>query len=535
MSRLSHGLARGVGLLVLLLAGGGCSGGAEPEAAAPAARLVFLRDAILTAPGAGGRTVGGGREILERTWTPGEEVTAGGRTDPAPARPECVPLFSQVLGDVDSLISRGVATPGTALAWSPDGNLLAVGSYVGEVLILDGWTGEIRARRSLAETMVKQVAWSPDGRTVYAGEQSPDAYVHALDATDLSPRWSFALSDDLESSPPPAETDIYGVFTLPAAYGLIVLNDGDLLVAGMHSWTTGADVKRNLGRLYRLSPEGEVRVRWPSGAPADATLRYPRVDHEAGLVAFPLGRTASGPAPADLPIDGIQVLNLETLEAHASFVNEPLKPHFQFASVWEAIDIHDGRVLVGFGDGRAQLVPLAGGDRITLELGTPIISGEVPIAAAVSWGEFTHDGGLVVNTGTSNIPWGSDVTASRPPVAHPGENTVWAYDRDGQLRWNWQSEAMIQGLSLSPDGRWLVMGGGPRQSDARRDLFGAWLFRLEGEGSGADRLEVVCPTGAPVFFHHAMTDDGRIAVSEVPYKNEAGGRVLGEYRVTVLR
>ncbi len=525
-------------MLLPLLAACGPSSSPDPSTPATADRLVFLRDAVIGPAGSGGQAIAGGREVVSRTWSPGEAVTLGNRTDPAPARPECVPLFRVELGDVDGQIARGISTPGTSLAWSPDGDRLAVGSYVGEVLVLDGWTGDVLARRKLAETTIKQVAWSADGAVVYAGEQSPDAYVHALAAGDLTTRWSFRLADELKTSPPPPVEDVYGVFTLPAAYGVEVLRYGDLLVLGMHAWPVGDDTKRNLGRVWRLSADGEVVAAWPPDRPARATIRYPRLDEDAGLVAFPMGYTGTGEPPSDLPIPGLQVLALDDLKPRASVVHEPLAPHFNQVSVWEAIDVdgRTGRVLVGIGDGRLELHPTsAGAAAAAHDLGTPIVSGDVPIAASVSWGEFLPDGGYVVTTGHTAIPWGSDVAATRPPSPYPGENTVWAFGPDDALRWNFHAEPTLQGVAISPDGRRLVVGGGPRPSDHRRDLFGATVFRLDGEGSGEDRLEVTCPTEAPVFFRLAATDDGRVAVSEVPYKDEADDRVRGEYRVTVLR
>lgn len=521
-------------LLAGVLAMAGCD---RTPTAADEPGLTFLRGGVLAPSGSGGREVGGGLEFLEQAWEPGAEVVIGAARGIAPVQPECVPLFSVDLGDVDSLVSRGVSTPGTSITWSPDGTQLAIGSYVGEVLVVDGWTGEVRARRKLAETMVKRVVWSADGGIVYAAEQSPDAFVHALNATDLTPRWSFRLADDLESSPPPPATDVYGVFTLPAAYGLEVLDGGDLLVLGMHAWTVGDDQKRNLARVWRLSASGAVIAAFPADGPADATMRFPQIDAEAGLVAFPIGRTASGPPPSGLPIDGVQVLNLADLTPAFSTIPSPLPPHFTRASMWEALDVSGsaGQLLAGYGDGRLLLTPLDGSPTKTLDLGTPMVSGGVPVAASVSWGTFFPRGGFAASTGRSNIPWGSDVAASRPTMAHPGENTLWVYGTDGELAWNWQAEPAIQGLSVSPDGRRLLVGGGPRGSDLRRDLFGAFVLRLDGDGSGQDRIEASCGTDAPVFFGHALTNDGRAAVSEVPFKDETGGRVLGEYQVTVLR
>lgn len=498
--------------------------------------MVFLRDAVLAPEGNGGRPVGQGRALFETSWSPGTSVEAGGLSASAPANAECVPLFSQDLGDINSLISRDVSAPGTALAWSPSGDRLGVGTYLGEVLVVDGWTGSVLARRQLAETMVKRVAWAPDGGTLYAGEQSPDAKLHALDPSNLKTRWAFSLASELETSPPPAETDVYGVFTLPAVYGLKVLTGGDLLVVGIHSWPDRTGRKRNLSRVYRISPSGERRAAWPADGPADATLRFPRIDEAEGLMVLPVDRSADGPPPKGLPIDGVQVLRLADLTPQFSFVNEPLAPYFAHATVWEALDIDGshGRVLVGFGDGRIQWVPMDGSARRTFDLGTPIVSGEVPIAASVSWAHVLSNGGFVTNTGHSNIPWGSAVSATRPPMVHPGENTLWVYGPDGALLWNWQGDPVVQGLSLSPSERFLVLGGGARETDARTDLFGAWIFDMQGAGSGGDHLLTACSTEGPVFFKHAVTDDGRIAVSELPRK-DAEGRIYGSYRVTVLR
>jgi len=524
---------------------GGCSGGGE--APVEDGELGFLRGAVLAPAGAGGRPVGGGRELVETAWTPGEDVTVGGVTDQAPARAECLPLFSQDLGDVSTLIAMGGEAPNAALAWSPDGALLAVGSHRGEILVLDGWTGEVRGRRKLAETMVKSVTWSPDGAVVYAAEQSPDAFVHALDVPSLTSRWSFRLADELESSPPPPATDIYGVYTLPAAWSLLTLRGGDVLVAGTHSWPKDG-TRTNLARLWRLAPDGSVRRAWPAEGPLDGTLLFPNVDEDADRLAISVGRSAEGPAPEGVAIGGVQVLRLSTFEVLDGFIAEPLAPHFTRAKPWEAVDVEGDVVFAGYSDGRARLYRLGGGgtpseadsapppapsEPTTLNLGTPWLAGDVPLAASVSWG-FLDDERLVAVTGETNIPWGSQTTATRPPSPHPQANRLHVFGHDGALRWAWSGGYTVAGVSPSPSGKHVVVGAGERRADDRRDLFGALLFRLEGEGGGEDRLEAVCATEGPVFFRQALHDDGRVAVAEVPWKADDGS-VLGTYRVTVLR
>jgi hypothetical protein len=514
------------GLLVLLVLVG-CA--APPT---PTERLVFVRDGVIAPAGAGGQVLADGRELVSTPWEPGASTTLGARTDPAPARPECVPLFSVDLGDVSSLIARGAEAPNTALAFSPDGSRLAVGTHTGAVLVLDGWTGAVKARRSLAETMVKQVAWSADGQTLYAGEASPDAFLHALEVGDLSTRWSVRLADDVGSSPAPPATDIYGVYTLPAAYALRVLPGGDLLVAGVHAWPGADGQMQNKSRLLRVGANGTRKAAWPKSEAADAVLRHIAVAGD--LIAVPVDRSAAGPAP-DLPIGEVLVLDLATLTPITSFATEPIRPHFTSARIWEALDVDAERrqVLAGFNDGRASLMPVDGSPRVEVSLGAPILSGDVPIAAGISWGRFVP-GGFATTTGDTNIPWGSQTTATRPPAAHPGERTVWVHDLAGEPVWTWRGEPALQGLSMSPDGRRLVVGAGVRPTDERRDLFGALVFRLDGGGAGRDRLEVTCSTPSPVFFRHTVIDDGRVAVSEVPWKLD-DGTVAGAYRVTVLR
>jgi hypothetical protein len=520
--------------LPLLLLAAGCAG----DPALLDGELIFVRDAIIAPAGAGGQLLADGGALFERDWTPGESVALGGLTATAPASAECVTLFSVDLGDVARLIAMGGSAPDTALAFSPDGSRLAVGSYRGEVLVLDGWTGDVLARRRLAESMVKKVAWSPDGSTLYAGEQSPDAFVRALDPSDLSDRWTLRLADHVESSPAPMGEDLYGVYTLPGIFGLSVLPGGDLVIAASHGWPDG-DRRRNASKVLRVSPAAEVKAAWPADGAADAAALHPKVDAPGGLIALAISRSADGPPPEDLPIGGVLVLDLVDLSPVGGAVAAPLAPWFTKTFIWEAVDASRAQdaLLTGFGDGRVRVTGLDGAPRVALDAGAPVMAGEVPIAASVGHG-FLHGDAMVFTTSDTNIPWGATSPELRPPTTHPNENAVWVYGLDGQLRWTWAGPQRLQGATLGDDGRALVVGAGSRETDHRRDLFGAMIFDL-GDGaddgrSGAERLRAVCATEGPVFFRQALSRDGRLALSEHPFTTEDGA-LAGAYRVTVMR
>ncbi|MFT5680437.1 MAG: hypothetical protein ACI8RZ_001343 [Myxococcota bacterium] len=443
-------------------------------------------------------------------------------------------MYSVGLGDVSRLVAMGGAAPNTTLAFSPDGTKLAVGSYRGEVLMLDGWTGEVLARRKLAETMVKSVAWSADGATLYAAEQSPDAFVHAMVPADLTSRWRLRLADIVGSSAAPDAEDLYGVYRLPAAYGLEVLPGGDLIIAAHHKWKDDG-VKKNRSQLLRVSPEGQIVSRWPETV-ADARLRHPRVDVESDQVVVSVVRDAAGPDPVDLPLGGVVVLSLSDLELVRSVVPEPLAPFFSKTSLWEGLDVSEAGIFLGLGDGRVQVYGADGTLTMEEETGSPILAGEVPIHASVGWG-FFHGDGVVFSTSNTLIPYGAQTEAHRPPSLHPNENTLWSLGLDGTRRWLWSGPQILDGMTLSDDGRYLVVAAGDRQTDARRDLYGALIFDLsdpEDRRSGADRLEAFCPTQGPTFYASAMSADGRVALAEYPYLDE-NSAVVGDYRVTVMR
>jgi hypothetical protein len=514
---------------LLVLAAGACT----PDPAPSPAEVHFVRGGVLTAgPEASGQPLGAYR-FAPLAWVPGQSAGASGTL--APRLAECVRVGGVDLGDAARIAAAGGPAPDTDLAFSPDGSQLAVGSFRGEVLVIDVATSAILARRGLAESMVRRVGWAPDGKTLYAGEQSPDATLHALNPATLADRWTLRLADRVGSSVLPAGDDLYGIYSLPAAYGLEVLAGGDLLVSAAHGWTGPDGLRQNRSQLLRLTPEGAVRAAWPA-EPADATLLHPALDEPGDRLAIPVNRTAAGPAPADLHVGGLQVLDLTTLEPLAFIHVPPLAPWYTETYLWQAQDVSVAQdsLLLGLGDGRVVLGTLAGEVRTTLAGGSPILAGDVPIAASVGHA-FIHGDSAVFLTSGTNIPWGAAAPDLRPPTLHPGSNTLSVVGLDGTPRWSFRGDWDVQGMTLAPDDRTLVVGAGDRQTDTRRDLFGALVFDLGGEPRpGEARLLTTCATESPVFFRHAVSSQGVIAVTEVPFK-VGEGEVAGRYAVSLFR
>jgi hypothetical protein len=268
---------------------------------------------------------------------------------------------------------------------------------------------------------------------------------------------------------------------------------------------------------------------------ADATFLYAHPSPSHGWLALSVGRSAEGPNPPDVPIGGVLALSLPALEPALRVVAEPIRPAFTSTFVWDGLGARDDALLAGFDDGRVLVRSLPAGEPIgETSMGAPVMAGDVPVYAGIGWARFAAEG-FVVSTSGTRIPWGAADPARRPPATHPAERTVAGRALDGTPIWSWTGDAELQGLSVSPDGDELVVGEGDRQTDHREDLYGAVVLTLEpGSGSGDERLAATCPTAGPVFFRHAITADGRVAVVEHPF-SDANGDLEAAYQVTVLR
>ena len=305
-----------------------------------------------------------------------------------------------------------------------------------------------------------------------------------------------------------------------------MLDDGSLLVAGSHGWTPADGQRRNRARLYHLAADGHRLAAWPAAAAADAVLLHPVVRGDDVLVG--VSRSADGPTPVDLPIGGVLDLDLSTMTPRWTSRFPILAPYFTEVFMWDAVALGDGFALAGLGDGRVFLLGDRGETLAILEPGVPVLSGGVPIAAAVGFGTIVGDDAYFLTTST-NIPWGSADPMARPPAAHPAQTTVHAVRRDGTPRWSRPLQQAVEGILASPDGGTLLVGASSRSTDTRTDLYGAVLLDpVDGH------LVTTCTTEGPVDFRPAWaSDNGRFALSESPFLLDGG--VRGAYRVTVFR
>lgn len=122
------------------------------------------------------RTLSQGAVVLDVAWNPdGRRLAAWSR--------KTLKLWDTQSGEVLAAIQSEERTDGLTnhrLAWSYDGERLALGSASGGVVVLNGQTGETQDTFGGHVAATTSVAWSPDDRRLLSGGQ--DGWVKILDA-----------------------------------------------------------------------------------------------------------------------------------------------------------------------------------------------------------------------------------------------------------------------------------------------------------------------------------------------------------------
>ena len=462
------------------------------------------------------------RLLLNYSWQPNTNYLFRLGTDiteeTSPQKP--VPYLIRTI-KLDGLLSlmenlRQPAKPTSiAFGYSDETSKLAVATDRGHLAIVEPMTGKTIWKTRISEGYVRHVAFSRDNSLLYVGEQAADGFIYCyeLTASDPNLRWKYRTADDIETSTPTNPDSVYAWVSYPGQSCMRTLPNGDLLVAGVHSWTEN-DTPQKRSMLYRIDAKtGDVTWKFPNDGAAQKIFRWFDVAVDGKMLALVSDESGKGSGR-------LSVLDAETgIEKwHAEI--EPLTPYFKGVTFWRGISMSpDGKyVNVTTDDGRAFIFDVNSPEPIWQQnLATPMEVSDVPIIATTGTIGATNAGALFV-TGDTYIPYHLQKGAQRLSTLHPNGMTLFAYSWKGEKSWQWKLENMPQGLRVDAQGRYAALAVSKRSQNPNESLHGVSVFDLTAEGSGLVKYQYTYRTeGQLPYDTLAISADGSlIAIIEMP-------------------
>ena len=489
------------------------------------------------------------RVLFQLAWQPNQNyqfhLNDSEATATSPLKPEPYLIRTIELDGLLSLIEnlRQPAKP-TALALG-HGNRpkLAVATDSGHLAVLQPLTGEILWKTRISEGYVRRMAFSPDDTQLYIGEQAADGFIYCYDLTTDKPtlRWKYRTADDIETSTPSNPDSVYAWVSYPGQSHMQTLANGDLLVAGVHSWTeNNTPLKKS--QLYRFGGEtGDIIWKWPREGAVPKIIRWFDVSADGKTLALLTDSghnlQSSETDESDAGNGKLSVLNAEDGTEQWHMDIEPLREYFTQVTFWRGVSISpDGKFMnVTTDDGRAFIFGVDKPEPIWQEnLTTPLEVSGIPIVATSGTIGATNTAALFV-TGDTYIPYHLRKGAQKPSAGHPNGMTLFAYSWHGEKIWQWKLENMPQGLRIDAKDRYAVLSVSKRAQDPNESLHGVSMFDLTVDGSGlAKYLYTYRTDGQLPYDTLAISTDGAlIVVVEAPIAM-SDETVRGKSRVHVL-
>ncbi|RKU24634.1 hypothetical protein C6497_17615 [Candidatus Poribacteria bacterium] len=479
------------------------------------------------------------RILVQSTWQAGKAyvIRVGENTITAtsPLKPQPYLIRTIALDGLLSLLEnlRQPAKP-TAIAFgsSMENLKMAIATDRGHIAILSAITGETIWKTRISEGYVRQITFCADDSLLYVGEQATDGFVYCYELASDPPklRWKYRTADEIETSTPNDPDSVYAWVSYPGQSCMKSLPNGDLLVSGVHSWTSEEKAeKRSI--LYRFdSQTGQVKWKYPSEGPIEKIYRWFDVSEDGKTLALLTDDSGNGNGM-------LSVFDVDTGTEKWSTEIEPLTPYFKGVTFWRGVSISpNGKFInVTTDDGRAFIFDVDKSEPIWKEeLASPLKVSGVPIIATTGTIGSTDSYALFV-TGDSYIPYHLQKGAERPSTMHPNGMTLFAFSWRGEKKWQWKLENMPQGLRIDEKSRYAVLGVSKRSKNPMESLHGVSVFDLNVEGNGLSKYLFTYRTeGQLPYDTLAISADGMvIAIVEMPI-SLPDDTLLGKNQVHLL-
>lgn len=399
------------------------------------------------------------------------------------------------------------------LQFSPDGQYLAVGTENGEVLML-GINGQVLWQKQLGLGKLTALQFTADSQAVLIGESSPDGLLVCLDRSDGRELWRYSSAGELG-------VDIKNK-TFPGIVAIRTDDAGRIYAVGQRYIRYPDGRYDYRGRLYKFDPSGERLGLFPDDHNLDAWVSWLSVDAKGEKLVFGtanwdmggVSRYADSLYCVDGQLRGI--LWSKLLPPAPPFQNTTLRSGPEFSP--------DGQVVTGiFSDGRCFLYDGQGRELWLRTLSSPQKIANVELNAVGTYGQMAGEYAVFSVSNTYNrANWQLPT-----PVEHPSSNSVFVFDRQGQLASRYKLGGMIEEMAVQEQTLVLAVGRNVRTKNPA--VHGLYVLSLP----DAKLLDYAATSGPTVGA--AVSADGVYAAGvEAPIQLDSG-EVIGEYKLRLYR
>ncbi|AKB65877.1 WD40 repeat domain-containing protein [Methanosarcina mazei] len=444
----------------------------------------------------------------------------------APSKPSLKKEYTIELEDVTpGDIEKTSTNVEGALKFSPDSEYLAIGTNGGSLKLIKVATGEKvwekQLVKGIADARIADIEFSEDGKRLFVGEESPDAFLYCFDLEGAE-IWKYGAGKELGSD----------LKYMPAMKKIKLDSEGNIYVAASRACGYIGEKYKYLARVYSFDPEGNLRWKFPESEYMDSGVTWIDATPDGKYAVF--GTTCF--TETEKWREGtVHALNGNTGQEHWSYKIQPVEPFFDYSAIWYSTQITpDGEKLITMtSDGRAFLfnnsrIIETGTPEIAWQqnISTPIVVSGVPIYGSANYAYIVNDT-LIFSIGST---FSKDKNKDAP-FEHPSGNSLFAYDYDGNLLWKWRVDGYAGECAVND--RYLVIPLAQNLVTEDRSVHGVYVFDASKSGGASSRLIQTYNTEG-ITVSADISPDGRyIAALEAPSRLD-DGTVLGEYKVHIL-
>lgn len=444
----------------------------------------------------------------------------------APEKPALKEEYAIELEDVTpGPIDKTSANIKGVTKFSPDSKYLAIGTHGGSLKLIEVPTGkkvwEKQLVEGIADARIADIEFSEDSKHLIVGEESPDAFIYCFDL-EGNEVWKFGANKDLGSD----------LEHLPAMKKIKLDSKGNIYVAASRACGYIGEKYRYLGTVYSFDAEGKLRWKFPESELMDSGVTWIDTTPDGKYAVF--GTTCF--SKADKWKDGtVHVLDGNSGKEAWNYSIPPAEPFFDYSAIWYSTQITpDGKNLITMtSDGRAflfnnlEIIETGVPEPVwQANISTPIIVSGVPIYGSANYAYILNDT-LIFSIGST---FSKDKNKDAP-IEHPNGNSLFAYDRNGNLLWKWRLDGYAG--ECAQNGRYLVIPIAQNLVTEDRNVHGVYVFDVSKSGGSNSKLVQIYNTEGITVSADISPDGKYIAALEAPARLEDGG-VLGGYKVHIF-